>query len=104
MRQVFKRLAFACLALHALVDLALAVIMYRQIGNAGLSFFIVCICCVFSLTLFPALREEEFSRRWFPGVWYRGPLAGSFAFWFTFAVLVLFHVALTGLMLMLIHW
>lgn len=104
MRQLFMRLAFACLALHALIDLALAVVMYRQVGSPGPSFFLVCICCVFSFTLFPALRDEEFSRRWFPGVWYRGPVSGPFAFWFTFAVLALSHLALTGLMVSLVRW
>ena len=104
MRRLFKRFAFACLTLHVLVDLALAVVLYRQTGILAPSFFLVCICCVFSFTLFPALGDEEFSRRWFPGVWYRGPVHGPFAFWFTFAVLVLFHLALTGLMAGSVRW
>ncbi|HEX8291208.1 MAG TPA: hypothetical protein VF570_05615, partial [Pyrinomonadaceae bacterium] len=90
--------------LHALVDLTLAVIIFRQVGNLGPSFFLVCICCVFTFTLFPALRDEEFSRPWFPGVWYGGPISGGGAFWVTFALLVLAHLILTGLMVSVVHW
>lgn len=94
---LFKRLAFVFLALHALVDLTLAVLVYRQVGILAPGLAIVALCLVFCFYLFPALRDEEFSRRWFPGKLGRGPVHGPAAFWVTFAALVLIHLTLTGL-------
>lgn len=105
--ELFKCIAFVFLALHALIDLILAVITYHQVGNVGPSIFLICICCLFSFTLFPALSDDEFSRRWFPGKWYRGPIetgGDPVAYWFTFAVLVLFHLFITVSIVRLVHW
>lgn len=102
--ELFKRLAFTLLALHALVDLTLAVLMYRQVGILAPSLAVVVLCLVFSCYLFPALRDEEFSRRWFPGKWFRGPINEPAAFWITFAALVLIHLILTGLWVRLVYW
>ncbi|MEO8041630.1 MAG: hypothetical protein ABI646_03370 [Acidobacteriota bacterium] len=102
--ELFKRIVFVFLALHALVDLTFAVIAYRQVGNLAPSILPIGICVVFSFYLFPALRDEEFSKRWFPGKWFRGPINGPVAFWFTFAVLVLIHLILTGIWARVAYW
>ena len=101
---VFKRAIFVFLVLHVLTDLTLAVIIYHQVGILAPGIGIMALCCVFSFYLFPALRDEEFSRRWFPGRFYRGPINGAVAFWFTFALLVLIHLILTGVWAGLVNW
>ncbi len=99
----FKRLAFTLLTVHALVDLTLAVLMYRRVGVLAPSLAVAALCLVFSFYLFPALRDEEFSRRWFPGKWGRGPIDEPAAFRVTFAALVLIHLILTGLWVRLVY-
>ncbi len=100
----FKRLVFVFLASHALADFTLAVMIYRQVGILAISTGIMVLCCVFSFYLFTALREEEFRRRWLPGKFYRGPINGPVAFWFTFAVLALIHLLLTVAWASLVNW
>ncbi len=95
--EVFKRLVFVFLVLHDLIDLTLAVIIYHQVGILAPSIGILVLGCVFSFYLFPALKDEEFSKRWFPGNFYRGTINGPVSFWFTFAVIVLIRLILTGL-------
>ncbi len=102
--EAFRRLVFVFLVLHALIDLTLAIIIYRQVGILAPSIGIMVLCCVFSFYLFPALRDEEFSRRWFPGKFFRGPINGPVAFWFTFAVIVLIHLLLTGAWASSVNW
>jgi hypothetical protein len=102
--EVFKRVVFVFLALHALVDLTLAVMMYRQVGILAPSIGIMVLCGVFSFYLFPALRDEEFSRRWFPGKYYRGPLNEPAPFWFTFGALILIRLILTGVWVRVVYW
>lgn len=103
--ELFKRIVFVFLVLHALVDLTFAVMAYHQIGILAPSIGIMVLCCVFSFYLFPALRDEEFSRRWFPGVGpYSGPIVEPVTFWITFAALVLIHLILTGLYVRVAYW
>lgn len=105
MQQRIKRLAFVFLALHALVDLTLAPIIYHQLGILAPAIFIIAICCIFTFKLFFSLRNEEFYSRRFPGRWGRGRIdmwGNPIAFWVTFAVLVVLHLFITVQMAVLI--
>src|SRR5688500_11842436 len=102
--EVFKRSVFVFLVLHALIDLTLAVMTYPQVGVLAPSVGVVVLCCIFSFYLFPALRDEEFSKRWFPGRFYRGPINTPGAFWFTFAALILIRLTLTAVWWRVVYW
>lgn len=93
MHELFKRYAFIFLALRVLIDLTLAVIIYHQVGNLAPSVGLMLIGCVFYIFLYFGIRNEEFPGRYGRRVsLWREPVA----YWFCFAVLVLFHLLITG--------
>src|SRR5215217_8228158 len=93
MHELFKRYALVFLALRALVDLALAVIIYRQTGSPAPGVGFMLICCVFYFFLYFGIRNEEFRGRYGRRViLWREPVG----YWFVVAFLVLFHLFVTA--------
>jgi hypothetical protein len=93
----FKHYAYIYLALHALIDLILAVKMYYRLGTFAPSFGFLLACCVFSLFLYFGIRNEQLPgrngirvNRWGEPV----------AYWIGFSLLVLSHLIFTVIMLL----
>jgi hypothetical protein len=102
MSELFKRYAFVLLAARALFDLTLAVIIYQQVGNLAPSVGLMLICGVFYVFLYFGIRNEEFPGRYGRRVTLRRE---PVAYWFCIAVLVLFHLIITGrVMVSVVHW
>lgn len=103
--ELFKRITFWLLVAHGVVDLILAVLLYLQMQMIVPALFPVTMGVVFSFYLFPALKNEEFSRRWFPGKGFgRGPINDPIAVAITFSLLQLIHLVLTGLFIRVVLW
>lgn len=101
MHELFKHYAFAFLALRALIDLTLAVIVYYQAGSFAPGIGLVLVCSVFYFFLYLGIRNEKFYGRYGRRVFlWREPVA----YWFVVGLLVLFHLIITVLMVRLVHW
>jgi hypothetical protein len=93
--ELFKRIAYVYLALHALIDLALGVIVYHQIGLLVVSIAIMAVPFSLSIILYFGLRNEKFRGRYGRRViLWREPVG----YWFCFAIVVLIHLGITGAM------
>jgi hypothetical protein len=64
MHELLKRYAFIFLAVRALIDLTLGVVIYRQAGSLvpGVGFMLI--CSVFYIFLYSGIRNEEFHGRY----------------------------------------
>ncbi len=101
MHETFKYYAFVFLALRALIDLTLAVIICYQVGSLVPGIGLMLICCVFYFFLFFGIRNEKFSGRYGSRVFlWREPIA----YWFIVALLVILHLIITVLIAMSVYW
>lgn len=102
MDERFKYYAYLFLALRALIDLTLAVVIYRQVGALVVSVGFMALCGVFHLFLFFGIRNEEFRGRYGRRViLWREPVG----YWFCVAFLVVFHLVITGMVLVnVVRW
>lgn len=101
MDEVVRRYAYAFLALRALIDLTLGVVVYRQAGSLAPAAGLLMVCSVFYLLLYFGLRDEEFRGRYGRRVILWREPAG---YWFIVAFLVVFHLAVTVLMAWSVNW
>jgi hypothetical protein len=101
MHEPLKRYAFALLALRALIDLTLAVMIYRQSSSLVPGVGLMLICSVFYLFLYFGIRNEEFpGRHGRRVILWREP-AG---YWLVLLFLVVSHLSITLLMFKSVHW
>ncbi len=99
MDERLKRYAYALLSARVLADLAVAALIYRRAGSLSAAAAFLPLCGVFYAFLFFGFRNEEFPGRYGRKVvLWREP----FAYWLVVALLFVFHLAVTGLMLQLL--
>lgn len=101
MHELLKRYALAFLALRALIDLAPAVVIYRQAGSLVPGVGLLLICSVFYFLLYFGIRNEEFPGRYGRRViLWREPVG----YWLIVAFLLASHLAVTVLMAWSVRW
>jgi hypothetical protein len=94
MDELHKRYAYIFLALRALIDLALCIVIYRQTGSLATAVAVGLVCSVFYLLLYFGVRDEQFYGRY--GRWvilWREP--GGY--WLVVGFLIASHLAITAL-------
>ncbi len=96
----FQRRGYLFLALRGVVDLALMAVALFQSRALWLSLVPLPIYCVFYGFLAFAIRNERFPRTRRGSVGLEEP----WAYWSVFSVLVLMHLAVTGLFASLLRW
>ncbi|HEX8500187.1 MAG TPA: hypothetical protein VF659_06300 [Pyrinomonadaceae bacterium] len=101
MNELLRRYAFAFLALRALIDLSLAVVIYRRAGSLVPAAGLMLVCSAFYILLYFGLRNEEFPGRYGRRViLWREPVA----YWFIVGFLVVFHLSVTVLVAGSVSW
>ena len=94
MGQRLRRFIIIYLVLRAVIDLALAAVIYRRTGTLAVSFGVMLVFGVFYYFLCVGIRREEFRGRYGRRViLWREPIA----FWFVYGFLVVAHLVVTGL-------
>lgn len=95
MHELLRRYALAFLAVRALIDLTLGVMIYRQAGSLVPAVALVLVCSVFYIILCRGIMNEEFPGRYGRRVILWREPAG---YWLVVGFLVASHLAVTALM------
>lgn len=94
MSECLKRSALIFLAVRAVIDLAIGVLLYRQMGELMPVIGWLCLCAVFYVFLISGLTREEFPGRYGQRVsLWREPIG----YWFVVGFLIVAHLALSVL-------
>ena len=101
MHELLKRYAFVFLAVRALIDLTLGVVIYRQAGSLAPGVGFLLICSAFYALLYFGIRDEEFPGRYGRRViLWREPVG----YWLVVGLLIVSRLAVTALAARSVSW